>query len=331
MKRFPLEKNYAALLQAHGISADEVLRRAKLPLDLFSHETPSVSTEEYYRFMTAIDEAVSDDELPIRLATAENIEAISPPLFAAYCSENARACINRIAQYKALVGAVTYETEEADGFFTTAILPENEACGLPEIIVGVEMALIVNLIRKATKRSVVPCKITVRHPFKNPHYEEFLGIKAECGEKDAITLSEHDALISFVTRNDSMWSFFEPELRKRLTEMDTDDTTSARVRSALVELLPSGACSIDDVCRTLGMSRRTLQRKLKDENTNFQQQLNHTRELLTKNYLSNTKLSSEDIAYLLGYQDINSFYRAFNLWTGKSITEYKAQMTLEAE
>jgi len=66
----------------------------------------------------------------------------------------------------------------------------------------------------------------------------------------------------------------------------------------LVELLPGGECSIDDVCRVLGMSRRTLQRKLKEENTSFQQQLNHTRELLTKNYLRNTRLSSEDIAGL---------------------------------
>lgn len=38
-----------------------------------------------------------------------------------------------------------------------------------------------------------------------------------------------------------------------------------------------------------------------------------------KNYLRNTTLSAEDIAYLLGYQDLNSFYRAFSLWTGKSI------------
>lgn len=99
------------------------------------------------------------------------------------------------------------------------------------------------------------------------------------------------------------------------------------MRSALVELLPGGDCSIDDVCRMLGMSRRTLQRKLKEENTSFQQQLNHTRELLTKNYLKNTKLSSEDIAYLLCYQDLNSFYRAFSIWTGKSVTEYKAELS----
>ena len=84
--------------------------------------------------------------------------------------------------------------------------------------------------------------------------------------------------------------------------------------------------AIDDICRALGLSRRTLQRRLKEESTSFQQQLNHTRELLTKNYLRNTTHSAEDIAYLLGYQDLNSFYRAFSLWTGKSISEYKAKL-----
>lgn len=89
--------------------------------------------------------------------------------------------------------------------------------------------------------------------------------------------------------------------------------------------LPGSARAVDDVCRALGLSRRTLQRRLKEENTSFQQ-LNHTRELITKNYLRNTTLSAEDIAYLLDYQDLNSFYRAFSLWTGKSISEYKAEL-----
>jgi AraC-like DNA-binding protein len=81
--------------------------------------------------------------------------------------------------------------------------------------------------------------------------------------------------------------------------------------------------SIEDAARKLGYSKRTLQRKLMEENTNFQKQLNHTRELLAKHYLKNIDMSSEDMAYLLGYQDINSFFRAFSLWTGMSIGEYK--------
>lgn len=97
------------------------------------------------------------------------------------------------------------------------------------------------------------------------------------------------------------------------------------MRSILVEILPAGKSGIEDVAAALGMSRRSLQRKLKEEDTTFQKQLNHVRELLAKNYIQNTELSSEDIAYLLGYQDLNSFFRAFSLWTGMSVTVYKRE------
>ena len=50
----------------------------------------------------------------------------------------------------------------------------------------------------------------------------------------------------------------------------------------------------------LGYSKRSLQRKLQEENTNFQKQLNHTRELLAKYDVGSTDMRAEDIAYLLG-------------------------------
>ena len=104
-----------------------------------------------------------------------------------------------------------------------------------------------------------------------------------------------------------------------------DDSFSAKVRSALTELLPSGAGTADDVAAKLGVSKRTLQRKLTEENTSFQKQLNGTRELLAKHYLRNTDMSSDDIAFLLGYQEINSLLRAFSAWTGMSVTEFRAK------
>ena len=123
-----------------------------------------------------------------------------------------------------------------------------------------------------------------------------------------------------------MWNYFEPELAKRLSDLDVDESTSARVRSALTELLPGGVCGIEDVVEKLGLSKRTLQRKLSEENTTFQQQLNSTREMLAIHYIRNTDISTNDIAFLLGYQEINSFLRAFKIWTGKSISEYKSEV-----
>lgn len=97
------------------------------------------------------------------------------------------------------------------------------------------------------------------------------------------------------------------------------------MRSALAELLPSGETTIDDVARELGISKRTPQRKLKEEKTTFQKQLNSTRENLAVHYLINTDITTNEIAFLLGYQELNSFLRAFLLWTGKSVSEYRRQ------
>ena len=327
MKHFPLDKNYAALLKAYEISVDELLKRARLPLDLFVRDNPSVTAEEYYRFMKAIEDMVPDKKMPILLATADNIETITPPIFGAYCSANARECIKRIAQYKALAGAITFSVCEDERGITVEMKGE-ENIELPEIIVGVEMVLLTNLIRRATKENIIPVKVSVRKKFKNAEYEKFLGKKVELGTTDSIAFSNEDAEIPFITRNESMWNFFEPELKKRLSEMDMDDSCSAKVRSVLVELLPAGKSSVEEVATALGMSKRSLQRKLKEEDTTFQKQLNHVREILAKNYIQNTQLSSEDIAYLLGYQDLNSFFRAFSLWTGKTVTAYKQELSL---
>ena len=275
--------------------------------------------------MEAIDEIIPNKELPIKLATAENIETITPPIFAAYCSKNARECIKRISQYKSLAGAIKFLINDEANEMQVSICGE-EGIELPEIIIGIEMVLLLNLIRKATKKHIIPKKVIVKRPFTNLEYERFFEVKVRVGNSNTIVFSNQDLEINFITRNESMWNLFEPELKKRLSEMEKEESFGAKVRSILVELLPSGKFAIEDVCHKLGISKRTLQRKLKDEDNTFQIQLNHTRELLAKNYLNNTHLSSEDIAYLLGYQDLNSFFRAFSLWTGKTVTEYKNEI-----
>ena len=151
----------------------------------------------------------------------------------------------------------------------------------------------------------------------------FFTVKAEQADENSITFRNEDMLLPFISYDEAMWDYFEPELSKRLAELDVDDSMSARVRSALTELLPGGACGIEDVAEKLGLTKRTLQRKLSEENTTFQKQLNSTREMLAVHYIRNTDMSTNDIAFLLGYQEINSFLRAFAIWTGKPISEFR--------
>lgn len=77
------------------------------------------------------------------------------------------------------------------------------------------------------------------------------------------------------------------------------------------ELIPAGEDCIDFVAKQMALSVRSLQRKLANENTTFIKQLNHTKELLARNYLKNKNISNAEIAFLSGYSHANAFRRAF--------------------
>lgn len=92
-----------------------------------------------------------------------------------------------------------------------------------------------------------------------------------------------------------------------------------------MELLPAGACAIQDVARKLATSPRMLQRQLGEEGTTFRKQLNHVRLLLAEQYLADGDMTVDQVAFMLGYAETTSFMRAFTGWTGKSPAVYRAQ------
>lgn len=98
--------------------------------------------------------------------------------------------------------------------------------------------------------------------------------------------------------------------------MQAADSVADRVRAVLHEKLPAGGSILTAVTQHLAVSSRTLQRQLQYEGTTFQAVLASTRENLARHYLSNSTLRTSEIAFLLGYDDSNSFYRAFRSWTG---------------
>lgn len=320
---FILDKKYSDLLEKLGLNTQEVLKKAQLPQDLFNRKSPVMTIEEYIRFMESIKELSKNDSLAIKMGTIENLETFSPPIFAAYCSKNALTCMKRISKYKKIIGPIEFILNENKDNITIEISFANNKNEMPEFLVMTEMVFLIILIRSATKEHIVPIEVITKYNLDNDDYEKFFGVRPKIGIKNILTISKKDALIPFISENDNRWQYFEPELKRRLCELDIEDTYSARVRSSLIELLPAGEGSIDDVASKLGLSKRTLQRKLKQEDTTFQKQLNYTRELLAKHYLKNSDVTSDDIAYLLGYQDLNSFLRAFNIWTGMTVSEYK--------
>ena len=324
MDRYILDGQYGKYLEMIGVRVGEALRVAGVPEDLFSRKKPVLDETDYYRFMDAVGKQVTDPALPIMIASADNIESFSPPIFAAYCSKNALACLDRLSKYKRIIAPMRYEVTRENGKTVLVIAASRDDLSMPQFLVETEMVFVIHILRTATKQNITPLEIQMREPVLDAAFSSFAGCEIRQDPENAIVFADEDMTRPFISYNENMWEFFEPELQKRLSEMDLDDSFAAKVRSALTELLPSGEGTADDVADKLGVSKRTLQRKLLEENTSFQKQLNGTRELLAKHYLRNTEMSSDEIAFLLGYQEINSFLRAFNVWTGMSITEYRA-------
>lgn len=270
MNHFIVDGKYKDLLQQAGLDVTEILRRAGLPDDILNHKTIAMQEEQYYRFMQAIGESMPDDKAVIGLATSDQMEAFSSPIFAAWCSRNGLVCIQRLAAYKKLIGPLTWTLQQDDDTATLFIDPGDTSLTIPSYLVQSDIAFLIGMIRKAAKEGIVPTKITLTEETGDA-LPDYAGVTVTKGNENSITFVSSDLNKPFVSFNPAMWDYFEPEMNKRLGDLGVDDSMAARVRSALSELLPSGTCSIEDVAGKLGLSKRTLQRKLSEEETTFKQ------------------------------------------------------------
>ena len=96
-----------------------------------------------------------------------------------------------------------------------------------------------------------------------------------------------------------------------------------RVRQAVSAELPTGGVDQERIARRLGLSTRTLQRRLSEVETSFQDVLEQTRRDVAMRMLRDRSASVFDVAYMLGYADTPSFYRAFKRWTGQTPQKYR--------
>jgi AraC-like DNA-binding protein len=155
--------------------------------------------------------------------------------------------------------------------------------------------------------------------------EEFFGCPVVGGEVYSVVFGAFDARRPFLTHNEEMWEAFEPGLRRRMAEAGERRSTTEEVEQALFELLPSGRSGMIDVASELGIGSRTLQRRLASEGTNWLNVLNQTRERLARHYFESTDLSPTQVSFLLGFEDPNSLFRAFQRWTGTTPEAWRAE------
>lgn len=115
-------------------------------------------------------------------------------------------------------------------------------------------------------------------------------------------------------------------LLREKTRAQADGGIVAQLRASIINNLSQDQARLALIAQELGLSPRTLQRKLSELGTNFQQVLDQTRHELAKDYLRQRQLNLADIAFLLGYQEQSAFNHAFKGWFGISPGSYREQL-----
>jgi AraC-like DNA-binding protein len=139
---------------------------------------------------------------------------------------------------------------------------------------------------------------------------------------NALVFSHSDVELALPTAQPHLDSVHERVVGEYLARLD-HSKTSVRVRAAIPEFLADGEPRRGAVARALGMSERTLQRRLEAEGAAFRQILDDTRKELAQKYFEQDDLSLADVAYLLGFNDQSTFFRAAKRWFGMTPQQYR--------
>jgi len=246
--------------------------------------------------------------------------------YAVFASTTLRDALHRLLRYSHVVSdaaELELETTRTTARLKFVIRPGEVPSA--EALDAV-MSLIVRTSRTLTDRSFSLLCVEQRRPppFDESPYERFFRCPlAFAAKHDALTFDAAVLDRRLTTANPELARHNDDLVQRYLADM-RDGSIVDRVRKTLSEQL-SGDTSPGKVATMLGMSSRSLQRRLQEQGTSYVKVLADTRRELATGYLREHHWSITEIAFLLGFEDASAFARAFRSWTGTSPSEFRAQ------
>jgi AraC-like DNA-binding protein len=324
--RFRVSTTLPRRLEDLGLSPAAVLRQAGLPMGLFNQEKILVSTEEFFALYRGIAEASRDPGFGLKLGSEERIERYDPVKLAALSARSFRDALQRMARYKQLTCPeeirITERGEECAVEFRWLLANETE----PELLVDVCFAWIAGIGRRGSDHRINPRRVELERAERfREIYEGHFRCPVKFGApRNELVFERADLEKPFVTHNAELLAMVAPQLEAELTQQLAEKTLVEQVKGILKKLLAGERPALEDVAKEMRLSTRTLQRRLTGEGATFQQLMEEARRELAQHYLLHSSLELNETAYLLGYEDANSFFRAFHQWEGTSPGEWRA-------
>ena len=196
------------------------------------------------------------------------------------------------------------------------------------------LAAVVKLLREIAGRPVVPTKVTFAHhrSYAIRDIERFFACPIQFSAPSDQLHFSRDTLDTPVLSADSRLLDILKPYAERMAALRGDRSAPLRVavENQIQKLLPHGQARIDAVASALGVSTRTLTRRMAEEGTKFSEVLDGLRRALSLQYLAEPTLSIDQISSLLGYGDSGSFGNALRRWTGASPSQVRGDSAFRA-
>jgi len=324
--RFRISRVLLERLEEHRIHLPALIRRAGLPSTFLDDERVFATTSELFALWRAVGEMSEDPAIGLRLGAEQRVERFDPIAIAAVCSKSFRDAVERFGRYKRLVCPeevrVRTTKDEASIEFVFVEADDVE----PEILVDLCLSRILSIGRRGTDKLTRALRLELK---RAPQHRDLLESHFGCrvrfkAERNLLIFDRGDFDLPFVTHNAELLAAVQGPLEAELTARSARLSAGDQVKLALKRSLAGKRPTVEQVAQDLGLSVRTLQRRLTDAEVSFQQVVEDTRRELARRYLKDGDVELKEAAYLLGYEDPNSFFRAFQSWEGTSPGEWRA-------
>jgi AraC-like DNA-binding protein len=310
----------AQRLRDAGIILEPLLRGAGLSVGQIDQQNERIGVASQIKFLELAAGKLKDPLLGFRLARDVDLRQMGLLYYAAASSPTLGVALDRAQRYSSIVNAGVALKCLVAGNFTIAVRYTGIARHYDRQQMEFLMTVLIRVCRVLADRHLVPTAIRLVHrsAAEASELEKFLACQIEYGaDIDEIVFPREAAQLHLVGAdpylNELLLHYCDEALAYRRSNASSLRVT---VENVITPLLPHGKVRLDDVAQKLGMSSRTLLRRLTAEGLSFAEILNQLRSDLATRYLGESTLSISQIAWLVGYQGVSAFSHGCKRWTG---------------
>ena len=312
----------AKRLREAGIDPDPLLRNVGLSVGQMDQQEARIGVASQIKFLELAAEALKDQLLGFRLARDGDLRLMGLLYYAAASSETLGDALARAQRYSSIANAGIALRCFGSSDFTIALRYTGISRHSDRHHMEFLVTTIIRICRVLTDRRLAPTAVRFIHrrSDKPSDMEKFFGCPIEFGaDTDEIIFQDTVGHLHLVGADPYLSKILIQNCDQALAHRRPNASSlRATIENAITLLLPHGKARLPAVAKKLGMSSRTLARKMAAEELSFSNILNQLRSDLATHYLSDAGLSISQIAWLVGYQGIGAFSHSYKRWTGSN-------------